>query len=320
MTTVLQKDGTWGATRLCVAAGVSSGWRVYWLAFGALLGALLGTILLLLPTRLDAGGAQTGKGRRRCSRLVLRGEVKAGSEWRAPIGGGWVFRVVPITSASAQSRRTGSKSEAASGAKNYSGWDLVMDREPGAGYPDALLLATPPYGSVNEREIGTTFGMRSQDAIAWEPRKFHFFTSEANATQARQYFSQLLATSASSDVEGSQRANAERAAHASHELLQLIASDPKLGFGEFSITDARIVSGSGDPPAYARGWGSHLRQVPHTLEQASPLDLNDGSSTNHGSYSEAGSLRWMQFVATLWLPYEWKAPPGGKLETANCAE
>jgi len=108
------------------------------------------------------------KDTRVCRKVELTGEVSAGQEWSAAVGEGWIFRVVPI---------------AASG-KGYTGWDLVMDRAGGdravgGGYPDALLLATPPYGSLNEREIGTTFGMRAQDSIAWTPRRFRFFDVSA---------------------------------------------------------------------------------------------------------------------------------------------
>src|SRR5215469_15705482 len=87
-----------------------------------------------------------------CRRLDLAAELESGREWRADIGQGWVFRVVPV--------------------QGHSGWDLVVDRDPPAGYPDALLLATPPYNSLNEREIGATFGLRVQDALGWNPRTF----------------------------------------------------------------------------------------------------------------------------------------------------
>lgn len=84
-----------------------------------------------------------------CHRLDLQGEVRAAQEWRTAIGQGWVLQLLPI----------------ASPHNEYSGWDLVVDQDPPAGYPDALLLATLPYNSINEREIGTTFGLRAQDAI-----------------------------------------------------------------------------------------------------------------------------------------------------------
>jgi hypothetical protein len=65
---------------------------------------------------------------RTCQRVELQGEVSAGQEWKTAFGQGWVFRVLPIAPQSA----------------GYSGWDLAIDREQPAGYPDALLLATQP--------------------------------------------------------------------------------------------------------------------------------------------------------------------------------
>jgi hypothetical protein len=47
--------------------------------------------------------------------VQLAGDGHAGSEWRAPIGEGWVLRVMPIQDHA------------------YSGWDLVVDREQNEG-------------------------------------------------------------------------------------------------------------------------------------------------------------------------------------------
>ncbi|MGB8260716.1 MAG: hypothetical protein WCE75_10215, partial [Terracidiphilus sp.] len=112
-----------------------------------------------------------------CRKLVLAGEVNAGQEWRAPIGQGWVFRVLPIVA----------------GSQPFTGWDLVVDREAPAGFPDALLVATPPWNSINEREIGTTFGLRAQDALGWNPRSFHFLVDPAAFRQSQQLWRQLPA-------------------------------------------------------------------------------------------------------------------------------
>lgn len=107
--------------------------------------------------------------RHTCQRVDLQGEVRAGQEWRVALGQGWIFRMLPIASAQA----------------GYSGWDLVIDRDPPAGYPDALLLATLPYNSINQREIGTTFGLRAQDAIGWNPRSFRFLMDPKAFSEAQ---------------------------------------------------------------------------------------------------------------------------------------
>ena len=280
----------------------------------------LGVFLCAVPSSLGTGvaAAGMGAGKSGCQKVILRGEVAAGKEWRAAVGEGWVFRVMPIVTPPirsiqvGQAGKPGAKSGDVSVDRGYTGWDLVMDRETGDGYPDALLLATPPYGSVNEREIGTTFGMRAQDAIAWEPRKFHFFTNRKSVTSARTFYGQLLAgTHRSTDS-----VTAKDAANASVGFLQLISSDPEMGYGQFSIVDARLVAGAGDPPVFAHAWSAHLSQVPHTLEQASGAD---SAHIGAGS-SEAGELRWIQFAATLWLPAHWKMPAGVLSEAANCAE
>ena len=191
--------------------------------------------------------------------------------------------------------------------RTYSGWDLVVDREKGGGYPDALLLGTPPYGSLNEREIGTTFGMRAQDAIAWEPRRFHFLTSLKDWTRARELFPEIMGgvrtqqTSADLFVRN----------QAANELLQIVGrnSGPRpIASGELSVLDARLKSGVSDPPFFALQWAAHLGQVPHKLEQADAVP------------SLRGELLWFRFAVTLWLPDAWKTPRGFPSEAASCAQ
>ena len=130
---------------------------------------LAGTaVFSMAPAQSSTGPAGNHPRQVTCSKVELQGEVNRGQEWRAAIGQGWAFRVLPVA------------------GTEYSGWDLAIDRD--GIYPDALLLATPPYGSLNQREIATTFGLRAQDAIAWQPRKFHFLTSEKGLTQARELY------------------------------------------------------------------------------------------------------------------------------------
>ena len=231
-----------------------------------------------------------------CRIVRLTGDVSEGHEWSAAIGEGWLFRMVPIPP------RSNSKDGHA-----YSGWDLVVDREKGGGYPDALLLGTPPYGSLNEREIGTTFGMRAQDAIAWEPRRFHFLTNLRDWTRARELFPAVIEGSGS-DVAPSNSPTRNKAAY---ELLQIVGKNSGSGrtaSGEFSVLDARLKSGVSDPPAYALQWAAHLGQVPHKLEQADAVP------------GPMGELLWLRFGVTLWLPGSWKAPPRLASKSASCAQ
>src|SRR6202035_570027 len=115
-----------------------------------------------------------------CKKVVLAGEVNAGQTWQTALGQEWVFRILPVPP----------------GQAGYSGWDLAVDREPPAGYPDALLLATLPYNSINEREIGTTYGLRAQDAIGWNPRSFHFMIDAAAFREGRQVYLELAKSGA----------------------------------------------------------------------------------------------------------------------------
>jgi len=208
---------------------------------------------------------------------VLAGEVGAGNAWQAALGEGWVFRVLPIPA----------------GMKAYSGWDLVVDRAQPAGYPDALLLATPPYNSINEREIGTTYGLRAQDALGWNPRSFRFLANPAALREGQRLFRQLTATGpAQSSAAG-----------------KLLALTSHAATGQFRILDARLIPGVADPAPYAQNWARQYERTQHSVE------------SNMGNPSTPrGQLFWMRFSITLWLPQGWHTPPALHAVLAPCAE
>jgi hypothetical protein len=205
-----------------------------------------------------------------CRKVVLTGELSAGQAWRAPLGQGWVLLVLPIPP----------------GPAGYSGWDLVVDRDPPAGYPDALLLATPPYDSINEREIGTTFGVRAQDAIGWNPRSFHFMVDPAAFRKA-----QLIYMGMARDG----RLNGRKAG--SHEADRLLRLEKGSAGGELRIEDVRLTPGIADAAEFAQAWALAARRTRHEIVAAA-----DGRS------SPRGWLAWMRFSVTLWLPGSWKLP------------
>lgn len=239
---------------------------------------LPGLILSMGRSPVSAEGFAGPAAQRVCTRIELTGEVNAGQAWSAEIGEGWVFRVVPIPDS----------------GKRYTGWDLVMDRLQGGGYPDALLLATPPYGSVNEREIGTTFGMRAQDAIAWEPRRFQFLTSTRDLTQAKMEYSTLFSG-----------ADAAARSEASSQLMRRMEG---ASTGRFEVLDARLTEGVADPPPFAQEWAAHLSRVPHTLVPPS------------GTPSPRGELLWVRFSVLLWLPRQWRPPLHMQAQAVKCAQ
>ncbi len=209
-----------------------------------------------------------------CTRIELTGKVNAGQEWSAPLGQGWMFRILPITPGSA----------------GYTGWDLVVDRERPAGYPDALLLATPPYNSINEREVGTTFGLRSQDAIGWNPRSFHFLTDPAAFLQGQKLFlalsSQLQAQSGKSSGTPSNQDPA--VARLARQLMDL---QSRAAAGEFRILDAGLSPGIADPEPFAESWALRAARTPFTLVPPA------GSKP-----TPRGELDWVHFSISYCCP------------------
>jgi hypothetical protein len=218
-----------------------------------------------------------------CRQMTLQGEVSAAREWKGPIGEGWVIRLVPIPPLQA----------------GYTGWDLVVDRERPAGFPDALYLATPPYNSINQREIGTTYGLRAQDAIGWNPRSFRFLTDPAAFREAKQDYD--LAFELHKDP-----VPKSGIAAASAQLLRLTAQAPT---GQLTILDARLVPGTADPAAFAQQWSRAASRSRYQVEAAPP-----------GKSTARGELRWMRFRITLWLPQGWLMPRGVHGVQGSCGE
>jgi hypothetical protein len=234
-------------------------------------------LLLLLP---HFAGAQNST--QACRRLVLRGEVATSQRWTQPIGQGWSFSLLPIVP----------------GRQGYSGWDLVVDRDRPTGFPDALLLATPPWGSISEREIGTTFGLRAQDAIGWNPRSFHFLIDPATFAEGQKQFRLLEPALDSGKPDAHSASSSQRLL----ELAQHSAS------GQLRILDARLNEGIADPAPFAQNWATQARHQPHTS-----LPAGSSGVTPHGS------LQWIRFEVTLWLPADWRAPSGVQTTPSACA-
>ena len=224
-----------------------------------------------------------------CQKIVLTGEVKAGQEWRAAIGEGWVFRIVPIDSAKP-------------GNGVYNGWDLVVDRERPAGFPDALLVATPPFNSINEREIGTTFGLRAQDAIGWNPRSFRFLTNPAAFAESQKLYQSLGARPGA--MEAPVVTTSEGAA-----MQRQLKIDESSSAVQFRILDAHLSPGLADAAPFAQAWAIKSARMQHELEPAAS-----------GAKAALGELHWMKFSITLWLPGTWAAPKELHAVRTACSE
>jgi hypothetical protein len=245
-------------------------------------GCLALGVLGMAAVRSQAGAPKSPA----CEKVVLQGEVNAGQEWKAAFGQGWVFRVLPI----------------ASGKAGYSGWDLMVDREQPAGYPDSLLVATPPYNSINQREVGTTFGLRAQDVIGWNPRSFRFLTSPDAFKESQKLFQVL----------GGTRHAMETPVVSSREGMAMqrqLKINEKSSAGQFRILEARLTPGVSDAAKYAENWALASPRTPHKFEPAA-----GGKST------PLGELHWMRFSVTLWLPAGWKAPVELHAVRTACSE
>jgi len=229
-------------------------------------------------------------GPRTCRQVTLTGEVAEGHEWKAAFGQGWIFRVLPI------------QPGPLSGQVTYSGWDLAVDREPPAGFPDALLVATPPYNSLNEREIGTTFGLRAQDVIGWNPRSFRFLIDPEALRESRKLF-QVLA-GPGQVMQGPVASSREEMA-----IQRQLKINQESASGQFRILDARLTPGIADAARYAESSARAAQRTPHTVEPPTG-----------GRPSPRGQLHWMKFSITLWLPQGWKVPKDIHAVRGPCAE
>jgi hypothetical protein len=252
-------------------------------------GGRWGSCLCVVLGLLAAGPAHGQAGMPKaasCRKIAIEGEATVGQEWRVPFGQGWVFRLVPI----------------APSQNAYTGWDLVVDREQGAGFPDALLVATPPYNSINEREVGTTFGLRAQDAIGWNPRSFHFLTAPDALRESQKLF-QILGA-AKFGIESP--VVSERIGMATQRQLKM---NQRASAGQFRILDARLSPGVADAAPYAESWALASPKTRHTVEAPAA-----------GKSTQLGELHWIRFSITLWLPPGWRAPKGLEATRAACSE
>ncbi|MGC1463021.1 MAG: hypothetical protein WA802_12520 [Terracidiphilus sp.] len=237
-----------------------------------------------------AGMASIASRAATCNRIVLTGEVSSGQQWSQPIGQGWVVRVLPVPP----------------GKEGYTGWDLVIDRDPPAGYPDALLVASPPYYSISEREVATTFGLRAQDAIGWNPRSFRFLTDPDALREAQKQFRALrgILTGAKIWTEKPQPSGGQQAAE--QRLLEI---NRKSSPGQLRILNAKLTPGIADAQPFARKWALQSSRTPHTIAPSAT-----------GQPTPLGEIHSMRFSITLWLPANWRAPKDVPSSPTPCSQ
>lgn len=179
-----------------------------------------------------------------CPALTFEGDVQAGKSFHHALGlqqsfllesiaSGWIVRVLP-----------------ASGAR---------------GAHDFAELATPPYRSPNPLLISTDFNFRAQDAVAWNPREFHFFTSAQQMSIATKAYDATL-----------KEPNRPAAGAALFPLLAEACT------ASLQILDARIAGGSADQALMAATVAQHFSQTAHTVDTSAPP-------------SPLGRILWMRF-------------------------
>ncbi len=201
----------------------------------------------------------------------MEGELNAGKPYSQLLGGGLKLSFQPLPS----------------------GWILrVLPASGPIGEHDYAELATPPYQSVTPLAISTDFAFRAQDAIGWNPRRFHFATSAASFKRLEQAYLKFEAAGAnpSGDVQA--------------ELSRQIAQTPE---ATFTILDSRLVGGTADQWQQAAVVASHFNSTAHTLVQEPD-----------GSTSPLGRIVWLRFRLDLNLPPGFPANQALHLQSVPC--
>jgi hypothetical protein len=229
----------------------------------------------LFPFRCFGGAPKAPAVRK----VVLHGEATAGKEWRAALGGGWVFRLVPVTP----------------GESNCTGWDIVVGTESGDGFPDGVLLVTSPYDTSQacDREIGTTYNIRAQDAVGWSSRSFKFLTRVDAIKRGQKLWRSLGGEEGRLHIVAPPFRRDDPLSKESDQLMDL---QREASSGWFKILDARLAPGTADPNPFAEEWKIGLEETPHKFEPP-----------HSGKPTPLGELHWIRFEATLFVPAAWKA-------------
>lgn len=181
------------------------------------------------------GGVARGE-TKPCKPLVVEGMVQQGQAFTRPITSlldfkleavpaGWMVRVLPHG----------------------------LPRPP----HDYAELANPPYRSPTPILISTDFAFRAQDAIAWNPRNFRYFTRADEAATAESAFAATL------------RDPKHPAAGAA-----LFALLPKAQEATLTVVDATITGGTANQTAAAATVAAHFAETAHRVQSdrpASPL-------------------------------------------------
>ncbi len=168
----------------------------------------------------------------RCDTLTFEGEVARGQAYTHPLTPSLDFKLEAVPA----------------------GWIVrVLPHNQPRPLHDAAELANPPYRSPTPILLSTDFSFRAQDAIAWNPRTFRFFTNAAQVTSAESAYQATL------------RDPAHPAAGAALYPLLAQAAEAKL-----TIIDAQIAGGTADQSASAARVAAHFEETAHTVRADLP--------------------------------------------------
>jgi hypothetical protein len=223
-------------------------------------------VALAACTIASLGQSATGKGA--CKRAAIEGEVSAGQYFERHLGNGLEVMLEPIAS----------------------GWIVrVLPYAQPRGPHDYAELATLPYQSVSPLLLSTDFSFRAQDAIAWNPRRFHFAPSA-------EAFRQLSVAY--------QRYNDTPSPAAEAKLVELTARTPE---ASLQLLDAKIVPGAANQAQMAAPVATHLASTPHSVEQSADRKP-----------SPLGKIAWLRFRVEFDLPEGFHADAGVLLSPRAC--
>jgi hypothetical protein len=200
-----------------------------------------------------------------CRQAVIEGEVREGQYFERRLGNGLEVMLEPLAS----------------------GWILrVLPYGEARGPHDHAELATPPYQSVNPLLISTDFSFRAQDAVAWNPRRFHYAASVSE-------FRRLLAL----------YAEYTKSAAVQAQLAELAERAPE---GTLQILDARLVPGTANQAQTAAMVATHLQSTAHSVEQAANGD------------TPLGRVTWLRFRMELVVPVGFRVERAIEVDGIAC--
>ncbi len=205
-----------------------------------------------------------------CRRVVLEGSAEAGQPFRRAVFAGLDLALVPLPA----------------------GWrlELIPAGVPISRGEDFAGVATPPYRSVNPLLLTTDFGFRAQDAVGWNPRRFHFAASRATFADLNGLVTRM------------ERGGLSLAQTSS--LAQLASRQPE---GTLEILDARLVPGIADQSQAAATVATHFATTAHEIEPPAG-----------GAPSPRGRLAAIRFRAALDLPRTLRPAAGLRAIAVPC--